>query len=115
MATDEAVLDIEVVYAAGPHQVTRVALRLPVGATLTDAVRASRVLDGVATEVVDQLKAGVWGRLAPGGTLLRAGDRVELYRPLTVDPKEARRLRYRRDGGGKKSKRAPPLSGTRTR
>lgn len=115
MATDEAAIDVEVAYAAGPHQVVRVALRLPAGATLTDAVRGSGVLDGVAAEVVDQLKAGVWGRLAPGGTVLRAGDRVELYRPLTVDPKEARRLRYRRDGGGKKPKRAPQLSGTRSR
>lgn len=114
MATDET-LDVELVYAAGPHRVLRVALRLPDGSTLTDAVRASGVLDSVAAEVVEQLKAGIWGRVAPGGTLLRAGDRVELWRPLTVDPKEARRLRYRRDGGGKKSKRAPPVSGTRSR
>lgn len=115
MATDEGALDVEVVYAAGPHRMARVALRLPAGSTLTDAVRASGVLDGLAAEVVEQLEAGIWGRLAPGGTLLRDGDRVELYRPLAVDPKEARRLRYRRDGAGKKGKRAPAVSGTRSR
>jgi putative ubiquitin-RnfH superfamily antitoxin RatB of RatAB toxin-antitoxin module len=40
----------------------------------------------------------VWCRICPADTLLRARDRVEVYRPLTVDPKEARRLRYRKRG-----------------
>jgi uncharacterized protein len=38
----------------------------------------------------------VWGRVTPLDHVLRDGDRVEIYRPLTVDPKEARRLRYKR-------------------
>jgi hypothetical protein len=39
---------------------------------------------------------GVWGRKQPLDAALRDRDRVELYRPLQVDPKEARRLRYKR-------------------
>jgi putative ubiquitin-RnfH superfamily antitoxin RatB of RatAB toxin-antitoxin module len=48
--------------------------------------------------------------VVPGSTPLRPGDRVELYRPLTVDPKEARRLRYRRDGVKRR-----PVSGNRSK
>jgi len=96
MATDE--LDIEVVYAAAPHRVTRVSLRLPQGATVAQALQASGIVAQLSAPELDRLQCGVWGRVTPGGTLLRQGDRVELYRALTVDPKEARRLRYRRDG-----------------
>jgi putative ubiquitin-RnfH superfamily antitoxin RatB of RatAB toxin-antitoxin module len=41
---------------------------------------------------------GVWGRRATPGQLLREGDRVEVCRPLLVDPKVARRERFQRQG-----------------
>jgi uncharacterized protein len=107
MAVDE--IDVEVVYAAAPHAVTRIMLRLPEGSTLADALRASGVGARMPAQELDALKTGVWGRVAGTDTPLRQGDRVELYRPLKVDPKEARRLRYRRDGLKRKG-----LSGTRT-
>jgi putative ubiquitin-RnfH superfamily antitoxin RatB of RatAB toxin-antitoxin module len=88
---------IELVYAAAPHDVRTVELKLQVGATLADALRESHVLDGLAPHEADGLKASIWGRLAPLDTRLRDGDRVELTRGLLVDPKEARRQRYRRD------------------
>ena len=96
MAADD--IGVEVVYAAAPHRVTRVSLRLAAGATVSQAIRASGLVDRMAPDELAQLEAGVWGRLAPGGTALRDGDRVELTRGLLVDPKEARRQRYRRDG-----------------
>lgn len=85
---------VEVVYCPAPHAVDRVELVLADGATLADALRASGLAErhGLAAET---LEAGIWGRVQPPPTVLRDGDRVELYRPLTVDPKEARRLRYR--------------------
>lgn len=43
--------------------------------------------------------AGVWGKRRPGDHPLHEGDRLELYRPLQCDPKEARRLRYRAKPG----------------
>ena len=65
---------------------------------LADAVRASGLLSGLSAEAVDALQASLWGRAAALDTRLRDGDRVELTRGLLVDPKEARRLRYKRDG-----------------
>jgi putative ubiquitin-RnfH superfamily antitoxin RatB of RatAB toxin-antitoxin module len=109
MAADE--IAVEVVYAAAPHQVVCRSLRLPVGTTVTSALRASGLLEQIGAAQLAALKAGVWGRVVAGSTVLRDGDRVELTRPLSVDPKEARRLRYRRDG----LKRKPPVSGNRSR
>ena len=105
MAPDEP-LRVEVVYAAAPHDVRIAALTLPPGATVADAVRASRLLEGLGAEAADALQAGIWGRAAALDARLRDGDRVELTRGLLVDPKEARRQRYRRDGvRGKRVKR----------
>lgn len=87
-------LRIEVVFCAGPGQVDAVRLQLPPGSTLADALQASGLAQrhGLAS---DALEAGIWSRAKPLTTPLRDRDRVELYRPLQVDPKEARRLRYR--------------------
>lgn len=90
-------LHVEVVFSPAPREVRRVALELPPGSTLADALRAS----GLAERAPD-LVCGIWGRRQPASTALRDGDRVELYRGLTVDPKEARRLRYK---GQRKRKR----------
>ena len=85
---------IEVAYSPAPGRVDLVALDLPEGATLRDALAASGLpaRHGLAPEA---LRTGVWGRVQPPETPLRERDRVEIYRPLRVDPKEARRLRYR--------------------
>jgi putative ubiquitin-RnfH superfamily antitoxin RatB of RatAB toxin-antitoxin module len=91
-------MQIEVVYAAAPHDVRSVALQLDSGATVADALRASGLLQGLSAEQADALKASVWGHAAALDARLRDGDRVELTRGLLVDPKEARRQRYRRDG-----------------
>ena len=91
-------LAIEVVYAAAPHDVREVSLRVRQGSTVADALRASRLLDALSPAQADALAAGIWGRAAALDTPLRDGDRVELTRGLLVDPKEARRQRYRRDG-----------------
>jgi putative ubiquitin-RnfH superfamily antitoxin RatB of RatAB toxin-antitoxin module len=96
MATAE--FSVEVVYAAAPHDVRQVSLRVREGSTLADAVRASHLLDGMTAAQADTLQPGIWGHSAALQTPLHAGDRVELTRDLLVDPKEARRQRYRRDG-----------------
>jgi len=71
---------------------------LPSGASALDAIRASGVLERFAELDLAQLPVGIWGRACALETLLVDGDRVEIYRPLAVDPKEARRLRARRRG-----------------
>lgn len=97
-SADAAVLAIELVYAESPQRLHRLALSLPEGATVADALRASRWRDLLGADVIDGLKLGVWGRTCGPQAVLRDRDRIELYRPLQVDPKEARRQRYRRDG-----------------
>lgn len=89
-------------YCPAPGQVDRVCLELVEGATLADALQASGLLQRHALSGQD-LRVGVWGREQPPGAALRAFDRVELYRPLRVDPKEARRQRYKGRRGGKLS------------
>lgn len=71
-------------------------LQLPAGATVADAVHESGLLEeaGITGEA---LRTGIWSRPAAADAALANGDRVELYRPLQVDPKQARRLRARKD------------------
>lgn len=101
---EPALLRVEVCCAPQPRTVQTVRLELAPGSTVADAVRASGLLAGE-----EGLTVAVWGRAADGSTLLRDRDRVELLRPLRVDPKEARRLRYRRQGG-RRSGRAEPAA-----
>lgn len=87
-------IGVEVVYAAAPHDVDLVQLRLRPPVTAIEAVRRSGLLERHALAEAG-LKLGVWGRACGPEHGLRERDRVELYRPLKVDPKEARRLRYK--------------------
>ena len=92
---DAALLKLSVAYSPRAGEVDCVDLQLPAGTTLVEALRASGVLERHRDIELATAKAGIWGKLAALDTPLRDGDRVELYRPLAVDPKEARRLRYR--------------------
>jgi putative ubiquitin-RnfH superfamily antitoxin RatB of RatAB toxin-antitoxin module len=65
-------------------------------ATALDAIRASGLLERFAEIDISSQAIGVWGRHCSLETRLREGDRVEVYRPLALDPKEARRQRARR-------------------
>ncbi len=98
---------VEVVYSPAPREVRHRELLLDAGSTLADAVRASTLLDGEAPE---DLSYSVWCRVAPPEQPLRDRDRIEICRALTVDPKEARRLRYKRRGGARRE-RAPAVRG----
>ena len=86
-------MKIEVVYCPRPGQIDLVTLELPAGSTAAQALADSGLLQrhGLA---VEGLRFGVWGKLREPDTLLHERDRVEIYRPLLVDPKEARRQRY---------------------
>jgi putative ubiquitin-RnfH superfamily antitoxin RatB of RatAB toxin-antitoxin module len=95
---EAAALAIELVFAESPGRLHRLSLSLPAGATVADALRASGWRELLGADVIDGLRLGVWGRTCDPQAVLRDRDRIELYRPLQVDPKEARRQRYRRDG-----------------
>lgn len=102
-------LCIEVAYAEQTRQLV-VSLQLPHGATLGDATRTALPALHAAFPAVDfpALAAGIWGEAATRETVLQPGDRVELYRPLTADPKLARRSRV-----DQSTKRRPPGSAFR--
>lgn len=78
-------MKVEVV-CARPDGATVVSVTLPAGATVRDAIAAAR-LTGTAF--------GIYGKRVALETKLAEGDRVEIYRPLCMDPKEARRRRAR--------------------
>lgn len=100
MAPAERLL-VSVAYSPRAGEVDEVGVELPLGATLIDAVRASRIAERHPGLDLDAARLGVWGRVQPAATVLRDRDRVEIYRALQVDPKEARRLRYRKTGTAK--------------
>lgn len=78
---------------AGPERQRLQRLVLPAGATIADALAAA----GLAGEASRPgVAVGIWSKPMPAESRLQDGDRVELYRPLKVDPKEARRRRAAR-------------------
>lgn len=95
---DAAMLRVTVAVSPGPRAVDERELLLPAGATVEQAIRASGLLEVHPTIDLQAAGVGIWGRKAGLGTLLRDRDRVEIYRPLQVDPKVARRERFKRQG-----------------
>lgn len=87
---------VTVTYSPGPREVLEWAVDLPEGATVRDAVLASGWQVGRPGE--EPVDVGIWGRRCTPQQAVREGDRVEVYRPLLVDPKVARRERFRKQG-----------------
>jgi putative ubiquitin-RnfH superfamily antitoxin RatB of RatAB toxin-antitoxin module len=87
----DGVVRVTLAWSSEHREVREQQLELPQGSTVSDAIAAS----GIASQ---GLTVGVWGRKAALTQVLRDRDRVELYRPLKVDPKVARRERFRRQG-----------------
>jgi uncharacterized protein len=85
---------IEVVFCPRPGDCDIVPLELEAPATVADALRASGLTQRHGLQGAE-LRVGIWGRAQPLDAPLRTHDRVEIYRALQVDPKEARRVRYR--------------------
>jgi len=93
-----ASIAITVVFSAAPRTVQEIDLQVPNGCLAADVL--ALVAPGWGVEVVQlrALELGVWGKRVSAQQVLRAGDRLEIYRPLTVDPKVARRERFVRQG-----------------
>ncbi|MBX6392335.1 MAG: RnfH family protein [Burkholderiales bacterium] len=85
-------MNVEVVYAL-PERQAVYRLAMEEGATVRMAIEASGVLQAFPEIDLARNRVGVYARLVTLDTPLRDGDRVEIYRPLRVDPKEARRMR----------------------
>ena len=68
-------------------------LRLSEGATVKNALAAVKRMSVFSALDMESASVGVFGRIVDMATPLNPGDRVEIYRPLAVDPKQARRSR----------------------
>ena len=87
-----AKLKIEVVYAL-PGAEDAVTLSLPQTATVRDAIQASRIAERHPEIDLSRHQLGIHGKRALSDAPLADGDRVEIYRELVLDPKQARRRR----------------------
>ena len=93
-------LQVQVCYAERDVQILR-DLAVPQGCTLREAIMQSGVLQEVPEIDLMVLRVGIYGKLKELDTILRDGDRVEIYRPLIADPKESRRRRAEKKEGKK--------------
>lgn len=89
---------VELVWSPQAGCVKHCWLEVEAGASIEMTLRSCAEFMADQTQALDQLRVGVWGRVRPLATPLRERDRIEVYRPLTVDPMEARRLRYAKRG-----------------
>ncbi|MGH8444608.1 MAG: RnfH family protein [Solimonas sp.] len=94
-------LEVEVVYALPGLQDLR-RLSVAAGTTAGEAVRLSGLLERFAQIDAGHLALGIFGRDIEAAQILSDGDRVEIYRPLQADPKEARRARVQRERRGRR-------------
>lgn len=86
------VIPITVAYAGSDDQAV-IALNVSTGTTLRAAIERSRILLRFPEIDLARNRVGVFGRLRDLSEIVASGDRVEIYRPLLVDPKEARARR----------------------
>lgn len=92
MAVAERLLSIEVAYAL-PQRQTLLKLEVPAGTTLREAIQRSGLVGRHPELDLERLSVGVFSRPAALHDLVGEGDRIEIYRSLTADPKDVRRRR----------------------
>lgn len=92
----EPLIEVEVVYAL-PDQQGLFVVQLAAGASVADAVLRSGILQRYPQLLAEPLpwqhRVGVFGQQCEISRILKHGDRVEIYRPLQIEPMQARRLR----------------------
>ncbi|MCH8071270.1 MAG: RnfH family protein [Proteobacteria bacterium] len=83
-------IKVEVVCALAERQ-ELLAITMRAGATVAEAIEQSGIVGKFPEQDLSACTLGIWGRLADSDHLLQDGDRIEIYRPLLIDPREARR------------------------
>ena len=87
-----------------PQQFAAMAVQVPVGTTAIDAVRLSGIAELFEGLDIDSSDMGVFGKsIKPAMHEMQVGERVEIYRPLLIDPKEVRKQRAEKAAKEKKS------------
>lgn len=91
----EPSIGVEVVFADGGSVVVRRRVRIADGCTVAEAITASGIASSLPPGAIDPARLGIFGHKVVAGQRVRDGDRIEICRPLTFDPMEARRRRSR--------------------
>lgn len=81
---------VEIVFAEPAKQILR-PMKIEVGTTARQALELSGLRDEFPQVDFGGVEFGIWGQRVPESQALRDGDRLEIYRPLAMDPREARR------------------------
>jgi len=102
---NEPQIRVEVVFAKPGEQVLE-QLRVAAGETVEAVIRKSGVLERFPEIDLKINKVGIFGKASPLTATLNDGDRIEIYRPLIADPKEARKKRAAEGKSMKKGARA---------
>lgn len=89
-------MQIEIAYALPQVQFLK-KLDVSPGCTVEHAIRCSGILDQFPEIDLEKSKLGIFGKLTHLQAVLELHDRIEIYRPLIIDPKEARRLRAKKN------------------
>jgi putative ubiquitin-RnfH superfamily antitoxin RatB of RatAB toxin-antitoxin module len=87
-------ITVNVVYANAEQQILR-HIELVQGSTVMEAIDASGIVELLPRGAVDPDRLGIYSRKVSPQQMLQEGDRIEIYRPLILDPMEARRRRAR--------------------
>lgn len=87
---------VSVIYAAGADEQCELSVAVPAGATLREAIQQSGILTRYPEIDLTTCAVGIYSKRANLEDVVNAGDRIEIYRPLLIDPKEARRARGKR-------------------
>lgn len=91
----ERTVTVEVVHVGPDSRVERRRVELCEGSTVMRAIELCGIAPSLPAGSIDPARLGIFGRKVAADQLLRDGDRIEIYRPLVLDPKEARRRRTR--------------------
>lgn len=91
-------MKITIVFSPAPRQVREWTLDVAAGSSAKEALQQSSVLSDFAELALNALSTGIWGKRCSLNQKLKENDRIEIYRPLRVDPKVARRERFTRQG-----------------
>jgi putative ubiquitin-RnfH superfamily antitoxin RatB of RatAB toxin-antitoxin module len=86
---------IEIAYGT-PAKQTLVELTVEENTTVAQAIAESGILKQHPEIDIDSAKVGIWNKVVRSSTVLKQGDRIEIYRPLIADPKEVRKRRAER-------------------
>lgn len=86
-------ITVEIIFLANDNNCFQQSLCLPKTSTVSDAIKQSQLLSEFPSLNLETLSIGVFSNRVTLDTVLQAGDRIEIYRPLSIDPKTARRLR----------------------